>query len=188
MAAQPLLFTPAELRGVKIRNRIVISPMCTYSAKNGFVDDWHLVHLGKLAQGGAGLILTEAAGVEEHGSITHGGGRREFGPAGTVGPPRIGLGRPDRGPDGVVEKRASDRSEIVEQETCPRHWRLRRRTVAGLNRSSNGQPGSGRGRRCRSALRSPTSRHHRRQPATMARRHRLTSVGASPVGVSSRIW
>jgi 2,4-dienoyl-CoA reductase-like NADH-dependent reductase (Old Yellow Enzyme family) len=72
MAARPLLFTPIELRGVKLKNRIVISPMCTYSAKNGFVDDWHLVHLGKLAQGGAGLIFTEAAAVEEHGRITHG--------------------------------------------------------------------------------------------------------------------
>jgi 2,4-dienoyl-CoA reductase-like NADH-dependent reductase (Old Yellow Enzyme family) len=72
MATRPLLFTPTELRGVTIRNRIVISPMCTYSAKDGFVDDWHLVHLGKLAQGGAGLIFTEAAAVEENGRITHG--------------------------------------------------------------------------------------------------------------------
>ena len=72
MATRPLLFTPTELRGVNIRNRIVISPMCTYSAKDGFVDDWHLVHLGKLAQGGAGLIFTEAAAVEESGRITHG--------------------------------------------------------------------------------------------------------------------
>ena len=72
MAAQPLLFTPAELRGVKIRNRIVISPMCTYSASDGFASDWHLVHLGKMAQGGAGLVFTEAAAVEMHGRITHG--------------------------------------------------------------------------------------------------------------------
>jgi len=72
MATRPLLFTPTELRGVTLKNRIVISPMCTYSAKDGFVDDWHLVHLGKLAQGGAGLIFTEAAAVEEHGRITHG--------------------------------------------------------------------------------------------------------------------
>ncbi len=72
MATRPLLFTPMNLRSVKLKNRIVISPMCTYSARNGLVNDWHLVHLGKLAQGGAGLIFTEAAAVEEHGRITHG--------------------------------------------------------------------------------------------------------------------
>ncbi len=72
MATRPLLFTPVELRGVKLKNRIVISPMCTYSAKDGLVNDWHLVHLGKLAQGGAGLVFTEAAAVEAHGRITHG--------------------------------------------------------------------------------------------------------------------
>lgn len=72
MAARPLLFTPAELRGVQLKNRIVISPMCTYSSSDGFVNDWHLVHLGKMAQGGAGLIFTEAAAVEMQGRITHG--------------------------------------------------------------------------------------------------------------------
>ncbi|MGD8476733.1 MAG: NADH:flavin oxidoreductase/NADH oxidase [Burkholderiales bacterium] len=72
MAAHPLLFTPTELRGVKLKNRIVISPMCTYSARDGFVNDWHLVHLGKLAQGGAGLVFTEAAAVQANGRITHG--------------------------------------------------------------------------------------------------------------------
>ena len=72
MATRPLMFTPTELRGVTLKNRIVISPMCTYSAKDGFVNDWHLVHLGKMAQGGAGLIFTEAAAVEMHGRITHG--------------------------------------------------------------------------------------------------------------------
>ncbi len=72
MATRPLLFTPTELRGVRLKNRIVISPMCTYSASDGFVNDWHLVHLGKMAQGGAGLIFTEAAAVVQHGRITHG--------------------------------------------------------------------------------------------------------------------
>jgi 2,4-dienoyl-CoA reductase-like NADH-dependent reductase (Old Yellow Enzyme family) len=72
MATRALLFTPTELRGVSLMNRIVISPMCTYSAKDGFVNDWHLVHLGKMAQGGAGLIFTEAAAVDRHGRITHG--------------------------------------------------------------------------------------------------------------------
>ena len=72
MATHPLLFTPFELRGVTLKNRIVISPMCTYSAKDGFVNDWHLVHLGKMAQGGAAMIFTEAAAVQAHGRITHG--------------------------------------------------------------------------------------------------------------------
>ena len=72
MATHPLLFTPLELRGIRLKNRIVISPMCTYSARDGFVSDWHLVHLGKMAQGGAGLIFTEATAVQMHGRITHG--------------------------------------------------------------------------------------------------------------------
>jgi 2,4-dienoyl-CoA reductase-like NADH-dependent reductase (Old Yellow Enzyme family) len=72
MATRPLLFTPTELRSVKLKNRIVISPMCNYSAIDGHINDWHVVHLGKFAQGGAGLVFTEAAAVEEHGRITHG--------------------------------------------------------------------------------------------------------------------
>lgn len=72
MATGPLLFTPTELRGIKLKNRIVISPMCTYSATDGYTNDWHLVHLGKLAQGGAGMVFTEAAAVDERGRITHG--------------------------------------------------------------------------------------------------------------------
>jgi 2,4-dienoyl-CoA reductase-like NADH-dependent reductase (Old Yellow Enzyme family) len=68
----PLLFQPIELRGVRLRNRIVISPMCQYSAQDGTVTDWHLVHLGKLAQGGAGAVFMEATAVEKRGRITHG--------------------------------------------------------------------------------------------------------------------
>ena len=67
-----LLFQPLELRGVRLRNRIVISPMCQYSAQDGHVTDWHLVHLGKLAQGGAGAVFVEATAVERRGRITHG--------------------------------------------------------------------------------------------------------------------
>ena len=69
---QPLLFTPLELRGVTLKNRVVLSPMCQYSADDGFASDWHLVHLGQFAKGGAGLVFTEAAAVEERGRITHG--------------------------------------------------------------------------------------------------------------------
>jgi 2,4-dienoyl-CoA reductase-like NADH-dependent reductase (Old Yellow Enzyme family) len=68
----PLLFAPLELRGVRLRNRIVISPMCQYSAQDGVVSDWHLVHLGKFAQGGAGAVFVEATAVEKRGRITHG--------------------------------------------------------------------------------------------------------------------
>jgi len=67
-----LLFQPIELRGVRLRNRIVISPMCQYSAQDGMVTDWHLVHLGKFAQGGAGAVFVEATAVEKRGRITHG--------------------------------------------------------------------------------------------------------------------
>ena len=66
------LFEPIELRGIRARNRIVVSPMCQYSAKDGHVTDWHLVHLGKFAQGGAGIVFVEATAVEERGRITHG--------------------------------------------------------------------------------------------------------------------
>ena len=67
-----MLFDPVELRGVRLRNRIVVSPMCQYSAQDGHVTDWHLVHLGKFAQGGAGAVFVEATAVEARGRITHG--------------------------------------------------------------------------------------------------------------------
>ena len=69
---KPLLFTPIELRGARPRNRVVISPMCTYSAHDGVPDDWHLTHVAKFATGGAGTIFIEASAVEERGRITHG--------------------------------------------------------------------------------------------------------------------
>ncbi len=66
------LFSPLELRGVRFKNRIVISPMCTYSADEGIANDWHLAHLGQFALGGAAAVFTEAAAVEPRGRITHG--------------------------------------------------------------------------------------------------------------------
>jgi len=72
MANRPRLFTPIELRGVTLKNRIVISPMCQYSAEDGRANDWHLVHLGRFALGGAAMIFTEATAVEARGRITHG--------------------------------------------------------------------------------------------------------------------
>jgi 2,4-dienoyl-CoA reductase-like NADH-dependent reductase (Old Yellow Enzyme family) len=64
------LFEPLDLRNVTLPNRIVVSPMCQYSAQDGLANDWHLVHLGGLAQGGAGLVLTEATAVLPEGRIT----------------------------------------------------------------------------------------------------------------------
>jgi 2,4-dienoyl-CoA reductase-like NADH-dependent reductase (Old Yellow Enzyme family) len=67
-----LLFSPLELRAVRLPNRVVISPMCQYSATDGFANDWHFAHLAKFAIGRAGLIFTEASAVEADGRITHG--------------------------------------------------------------------------------------------------------------------
>jgi 2,4-dienoyl-CoA reductase-like NADH-dependent reductase (Old Yellow Enzyme family) len=65
-----MLFDPLTLRGVTLRNRIGVSPMCQYSAVDGMATDWHLVHLGGLAQGGAGLVMAEATAVEPIGRIS----------------------------------------------------------------------------------------------------------------------
>src|SRR5258708_1258360 len=68
----PKLFTPLQLGGVTLPNRIVISPMCQYSADDGCFNDWHLIHLGHLAYSGAGLMMVEATHVTREGRITHG--------------------------------------------------------------------------------------------------------------------
>lgn len=68
----PLLFTPLRIRGVTLPNRIAVSPMCEYSCEDGFADDWHLVHLGGRAVGGAGLVIAEATAVLAEGRITYG--------------------------------------------------------------------------------------------------------------------
>lgn len=64
------LFSPFELRGVRLENRITVSPMCQYSAVDGCATDWHLMHLGKFAVSGAGLVMIEATHVEARGRIT----------------------------------------------------------------------------------------------------------------------
>lgn len=64
------LFSPFTLKSVSFRNRIVISPMCQYSSVDGFATDWHLVHLGSRATGGAGLVIAEATAVSPEGRIT----------------------------------------------------------------------------------------------------------------------
>lgn len=64
------LFTPCDLRSVTLRNRIAVSPMCMYSAAEGRANDWHLVHLGARAAGGAGLVVFEATAVQPEGRIS----------------------------------------------------------------------------------------------------------------------
>jgi len=66
------LFTPLQLRSVVFSNRIGVSPMCEYSSEDGFATDWHLVHLGARAQGGAGLVMVEASAVTPEGRISNG--------------------------------------------------------------------------------------------------------------------
>lgn len=66
-----LLFQPFELRGVTARNRIVVSPMCQYWAKDGAANSYHLVHLGRFALGGAGIVFAEATAVAAAGRISH---------------------------------------------------------------------------------------------------------------------
>ena len=64
------LFTPLKIREIELKNRIVVSPMCEYSAKDGHPQTWHMVHLGSRAVGGASLVFTEATAVQEHGRIS----------------------------------------------------------------------------------------------------------------------
>jgi 2,4-dienoyl-CoA reductase-like NADH-dependent reductase (Old Yellow Enzyme family) len=66
------LFSPLTIRGLTLRNRIAVSPMCQYSSDDGFASDWHLVHLGSRAIGGAGLVIAEATAVEDRGRISPG--------------------------------------------------------------------------------------------------------------------
>jgi len=72
MTPVPYLFQPLKLRSLEARNRVVISPMCQYSAHEGHMDAWHLVHLGRFATGGAAIVFTEATAVQKGGRITHG--------------------------------------------------------------------------------------------------------------------
>lgn len=68
----PALFNPIRLRELELANRIVVSPMCQYSAEDGTASDWHLIHLSTLALSGAGLLFVEATAVEAVGRITPG--------------------------------------------------------------------------------------------------------------------
>jgi 2,4-dienoyl-CoA reductase-like NADH-dependent reductase (Old Yellow Enzyme family) len=67
-----ILLSPLPIKSITLKNRIVVSPMCQYSSSDGFANDWHLVHLGSRAIGGAGLIIMEASAVSPEGRITYG--------------------------------------------------------------------------------------------------------------------
>src|SRR5215467_11123211 len=68
---QPALFRPLRVGNLELANRIVIAPMCQYSAEDGCMNDWHVMHLGHLAMSGAALLTTEATAVTPDGRITH---------------------------------------------------------------------------------------------------------------------
>ena len=70
--SQPMLFSPLDIRGLRLRNRVVVAPMHQYSAVEGFANDWHLVNAGKFAQGGAGLVIMESTKVARNGAGTMG--------------------------------------------------------------------------------------------------------------------
>jgi 2,4-dienoyl-CoA reductase-like NADH-dependent reductase (Old Yellow Enzyme family) len=67
----PKLFQPITLRGVTARNRVMVSPMCQYHSVDGSPTDWHMMHLGRLAVGGAGILFGEETAVEARGRKTH---------------------------------------------------------------------------------------------------------------------
>lgn len=93
------LFSPLSIKIITLKNRIAISPMCQYSAIDGFANDWHLVHLGSRAIGGAGLIIQEATSVS---------------PEGRISPEDLGLWR-----DEQIEKLQQINSFIVSQNSVP---------------------------------------------------------------------
>jgi 2,4-dienoyl-CoA reductase-like NADH-dependent reductase (Old Yellow Enzyme family) len=68
----PHLFSPIKIKSIECKNRLAVSPMCEYSSEDGFANDWHLVHLGSRAIGGAALVITEATAVSPKGRITAG--------------------------------------------------------------------------------------------------------------------
>jgi 2,4-dienoyl-CoA reductase-like NADH-dependent reductase (Old Yellow Enzyme family) len=70
MSGMSLLLSPFDLRAVRLKNRVVMSPMCQYSAQDGFITDWHLTHYPARALGGVGLVVVEATAVEARGRIS----------------------------------------------------------------------------------------------------------------------
>ena len=85
------LFSPFTIRALTFRNRVFVSPMCQYSSEDGVPNDWHFVHLGSRAVGGAGLVMTEATAVAPEGRISPAGPRPLVGRAGRAVPPARAL-------------------------------------------------------------------------------------------------
>src|SRR5256885_14470584 len=108
------LFTPFRLRDVTLRNRVGVSPMCQYSSPGGLATDWHLVHLGSRAVGGAGIVFVEASAGEPRGRISPddmgvwGDAHAQplAGLARVGGAPGGGAGGPPRAPRGQDGRRA----------------------------------------------------------------------------------
>ncbi|TDE06725.1 NADH:flavin oxidoreductase/NADH oxidase [Flavobacterium hiemivividum] len=94
-----LLYSPLQIKNLTLKNRIVISPMCQYSSVDGFASDWHLVHLGSRASGGAGLIIQEATAVS---------------PEARISPDDMGIWK-----DEHIEKLASINEFIISQNSVP---------------------------------------------------------------------
>ncbi|MFV7233872.1 NADH:flavin oxidoreductase/NADH oxidase [Flavobacterium sp. ZB4R12] len=95
----PKLFSPLQIKSILLKNRIVISPMCQYSSEDGFANDWHLVHLGSRASGGAALVIVEATAVS---------------PEGRISPEDLGIWK-----DEHIEKLQSINRFIIEQNSIP---------------------------------------------------------------------
>ena len=93
------LFSPLSIKSIQFKNRIAVSPMCQYSATDGFANDWHLVHLGSRASGGAGLIIQEATSVS---------------PEGRISPQDLGLWK-----DEQIEKLKQINQFIISQNSIP---------------------------------------------------------------------
>ncbi len=93
------LFSPLTIKSITLKNRLAISPMCQYSAVDGFANDWHLVHLGSRASGGAGLIIQEATSVS---------------PEGRISPEDLGLWK-----DEQIEKMQQINRFIISQNSVP---------------------------------------------------------------------
>ena len=134
------LFTPITLRDLTVRNRVWVAPMCQYSAVDGVPNDWHLVHLGSFARGGAGLVMTEATAVLPEGRISPAGHRPvERGAAGGLGADRRLRARPGRrrrDPAGARGAQGLDRAAVG----GPRRRRRRGRRVDAVAPSASPYP------------------------------------------------
>ena len=173
------LFSPLRIRGVELRNRVVMSPMCQYCATDGMANDWHLVHLGSRAAGGVSLVVVEATAVtrgrsdhaRRHGHLER-RARRAAGPDRPVHPQPGGGGRNParpRGPQGQLRPPLEGRREPQD---------LRGRGLAGR------RPQPDPVQRGRSRPHPPRQGRDRRASSTPSRPPR--SARSAPVSASSR--